>query len=391
MGNTFDIAWCFIKEGDAMPWQEITSVSQREEFVRLASQSNEMFSVLCRRFGISRKTGYKWLHRYQEFGLEGLEDRSRCPLSMPGKKVDSAMEQQIIKVRVTRSWGGRKIKTYLEREGWADVPAASTISAIIKRHNLPRLANRVHQKLHRFEADLANDLWQMDFKGPIRVRDGFVEPLTVLDDHSRFSLGIRTCKNKRGETVIHHLTDIFRTYGLPWRILADNGNPWGNYVFGKRRFTYFEAWLTSLDIKLIHSRPFHPQTCGKEERFHRTLKQELVGKEMNCRTIECQSIFDRWRDSYNMHRPHEALDMDVPADHYEISDRTYPEKIPKPEYDSTDEIRMVRDKGRVRYRNIDYRVGEALKGYPVAIRSTDNDQIKEIYFYRRMILKLDLS
>lgn len=374
-----------------MPWREQTTVSLREEFVRLASSPDACMSSLCERFSISRKTGYKWLSRYRTEGVAGLEDRSRRPQHSSGQKVTPAMEAAILDVRVKRRWGGRKIHHYLVREGWPKVPGPSIITRVIQRHDLPPLVGPANVAPGRFEASAPNQLWQMDFKGPIGLRDGVVEPLTVLDDHSRFNLGLLACRDKTTATVQQALTDLFRRYGMPWRLLADNGKPWGAWLVKGRCVTQLEVWLMILDVILIHSRPRHPQTCGKDERFHRTLKQELTGRSMNCALAECQGRFDAWRDLYNLQRPHEALNMQVPASCYQVSEREFPEVLPEPQYDSTDEVRIVRDKGRVRYRGEDYRVGEAFKGHPVAIRATENIAIKQVYFYRQKIADIDLN
>lgn len=374
-----------------MPWREQTTMSLRKEFVTLASCPGSCMRTLCARFGISRKTGYKWLHRYRLEGVSGLQDRSRRPHKLTGCKVTPAMEAAVVDVRVRYRWGGRKIRHYLQRAGWEDVPAASTIHRVLARHQLPKLVGPDNTAPSRFEASAPNQLWQMDFKGPVRVMDGRLEPLTVMDDHSRFNLGLFASRDKTTSTVQQALTDLFRRYGMPWRLLADNGQPWAAWLEKGRCVTRLSVWLMILDVLLIHSRLHHPQTCGKDERFHRTLKQELTGRVMNCALDDCQKRFDAWRDVYNLQRPHEALNMNVPASRYQVSDRVFPETLPAPEYDSSDEVRIIRDKGRLRYRGVDYRVGEAFKGYPVAIRPTENEAIKQVYFYRRKIAEIDLK
>ncbi len=373
-----------------MPWQEIDIMSLREDFISLATLPQSNISELSRRFDISRKTAYKWLQRYRTKGYPGLIDQSRRPHRSPNQISDADLEAAIISWRQLTGWGGRKIKKVLENEGRSSVPSIGAISAIIKRNGLMSPSERKTAKMIRFNAKAPNRLWQMDFKGPIKLRDGYCEPLTVLDDYSRFSLAISPCENKTYDIVKDRLTGLFRIYGMPWSILADNGCPWGKYFNGRKCPVKLEAWLMTLGIKLIHSRPFHPQTCGKEERFHRTLKQELVGKEMNCCYHQCQDIFDRWRHRYNTIRPHEALDMETPASRYRISDRKFPENLPEPEYDKTDVVRKVRDKGRVRYDKKDFRIGEAFVGHFVAIRSTSRKHIKAVYFYREKVAELDL-
>ena len=146
-----------------------------------------------------------------------------------------------------------------------------------------------------------------------------------------------------------------------------------------------------LGIKLIHSRPYHPQTCGKEERFHRTLKQELTGTEMNCKLSECQALFDAWRSEYNMIRPHEALDMATPASRYQVSNRVFPEKLPEAEYDVNDIVRSARDNGRIKYKGNVYKISEAFKGYRVALRPTSRDNIMVVYFYNYKVAEFDIK
>lgn len=372
-----------------MSWKERTVMSLRREFVALALEPGATVSTLCDRFGISRKTGYKWLARYRSEGEAGLSDRSKHPHSIPNQIVDAALVEAILSWRVRRGWGGRKIRWVLLASGYENVPSASTISEILKRHNMLVRDRRAIRDIQRFEADAPNDLWQMDFKGPIRVRDGICEPFTILDDHSRYSLAVIANRDQSEVVVKQHLTNTFRRYGMPWRILADNGNPWGKINQFGRHLTRLEVWLMSLGIRVSHSRSKHPQTCGKEERFHRTLKQELTGKEMNCLYAECQARFDAWRDQYNRIRPHEGIGMVTPANRYHISERNFPETVPKPEYDSTDEVRAVHSKGVFSYKGHRYKLGNGFCGQHIALRPTDRENIVNVFFYRMRIAKLD--
>ena len=366
-------------------------MSLRHEFITLAMKPGAVISTLCIRFGISRKTGYKWLARYQSEGHAGLADRSRRPRRIPHKIVDAALIKEILKWREMKGWGGRKIRWTLLESGWKQVPSASTISEVLKRHGKLAEDRRKIRDVQRFEADAPNDLWQMDFKGPFRVRDGLCEPLTILDDHSRYSLAVIANRGQSEAIVKQHLINTFRRYGMPWRILADNGNPWGKVnQFGRHR-TRLEVWLMSLEIQVLHSRVRHPQTCGKEERFHRTLKQELTGNEMNCPYAECQSQFDDWRDQYNRLRPHEGIGMVPPARRYQISDRPFPEKSPKPEYDSTDEVRAVHSKGIFSYKGHRYKLGNGFSRQQIAIRPTEEEHIVAVYFFKTKIAELDLK
>lgn len=303
-------------------------MSQRQEFVVLASDPNANVRELCRRFGIGPATAYKWLGRYRLGGLEGLGDLSRRPRHCPGQTAPEVQALAVDLRRRHRAWGGRKIRRRLADLGHPDLPAASTITDILRRHGLmdPSEAAQ-HKPFTRFEHPLPNDLWQMDFKGdfPLLAR-GRCYPLTILDDHSRFNLALRACGNSRRTTVQPHLIDVFRRYGLPRRILADNGPPWGSGTPGA--LTHLGAWFIRLGIDLWHGRPFHPQTQGKEERFHRSLKAEVLQGHSFQDCLDAQRHFDPWRDVYNLQRPHEALNLATPASRYHASRRPFPEALP---------------------------------------------------------------
>jgi transposase InsO family protein len=212
-----------------MPWQELSRMSLRSEFIALATQPDANVSQVCRRFGISRKTAYKWLGRSQPGAAETLADRSRRPHHSP-RTTDAAMTAAVLAVRQEHPvWGGRKIGAVLRERGLTGVPSASTITAILRRAALldPAAAAQ-HRPVVRFTQPAPNLLWQMDFKGHIpTVQQGRCHPLTVLDDHSRFNLGLIACADERTATVRTQLTQLFRCYGLPERILCDNGAPWG--------------------------------------------------------------------------------------------------------------------------------------------------------------------
>ena len=212
-----------------MPWKVETVMFQRKEFVSLARLDGVNMSELCRRFGISRKTGHKWLRRYLEGGDGGLEDLSKRPRRSPNH-TSEAVEQTVVDLRREHpTKDAHVLARMLQDRGYDQVPAKSTITAILRRWGLiepSESAKPIHYK--RFEHEHPNDLWQMDFKGHIPMRDGGrCHPLTVLDDHSRFSLGVRACTDERSRTVKEHLTSIFRLYGMPYAMLVDNGAPWG--------------------------------------------------------------------------------------------------------------------------------------------------------------------
>lgn len=242
-----------------MPWKSVSEMDQRLEFVRLCEAGGVSVAELCRRFGISRQTGHQLLRRYRADGAAGLVPRSRRPHTSP-RRTAAAVEEQVVSVRGEHpAWGGRKIKRRLADLGCAHVPSASTANEILRRHGRldPAEAAR-HTPWQRFERDRPNELWQMDFKGHVPLETGRCHPLTVLDDRSRFSLGIAACGDESAATVRARLTDIFRRYGLPQAMLTDNGSPWGGHGLGN--YTAFEVWLMRIGVRLIHGRPYHPQT-----------------------------------------------------------------------------------------------------------------------------------
>jgi transposase InsO family protein len=373
-----------------MPWKEESIMSLRREFVELASQSRINMSQLCRRFQISREVGYKWLKRYREEGVPGLADRSRRPEHSPGR-TEAAVEKRVLSVRDRhRAWGARKIRRRLLDQGASPVPGASTVHAILCRHGRINPAESVkYQPWQRFEHEAPNQLWQMDFKGHFGLGNGQrCHPLTVLDDHSRYGLCLRACRDERGATVQDALRDSFRRYGLPERMLMDNGSPWGNDA--DHPYTQLTVWLLQLGIGLCHGRPYHPQTQGKEERFHRTVQAEVLQGRSFWNHAQAQTSFNQWMEIYNFERPHQALGMAVPACRYQISSKTFPEVLPAIEYGPQDQVRKVQDQGWICFRGREFRLSKAFRGYPVALRPTQTDGLWEAYFCSHRIAHIDL-
>ncbi len=290
-----------------MPLRERSVVDQREELVMLALAPGANKSEVFRRFGMSRSKGYKWLLRYAAEGRAGLADRSRRPRCSP-RRTPQAVEAEVLRVRTesNNAWGGRKIAHVLEREGARDVPAASTITEILRRNGRLEANAIEHPGLYqRFERERPNELWQMDFKGPFAIGSGRCHPLTVLDDHSRYSLGLEACGNQEDETARHQLTEVFERYGLPEGMLMDNGAPWGDSGGGP--FTSFTVWLLRLGVQVSHGRPYHPQTQGKDERFHRSLKAEVLRGRQFADLADCQRAFDDWRHRYKPASQHPSV------------------------------------------------------------------------------------
>jgi len=364
-----------------MPWKEESRMSLREEFVVLASCEGSNLSELCRRFGVSRKSGYKWLARYRERGISGLADESRRPRRSPDR-TSEAMEVRVLELRLQHpAWGGRKLRHRLMALGVEGVPSASTITAILRRHgqlDASRGAGETRDHV-RFEHASPNDLWQMDFKGHFALtRGGRCHPLTVLDDHSRYSIGLRACGDERRETVQDELIGMFRVHGMPRRMLMDNGAPWGDE--GGQPWTRLTAWLLRLGVGVSHGRPYHPQTQGKDERFHRTLQAEVLRERSLLDLRECQGAFDPFRRVYNTERPHEALGLAVPASRYRVSERSYPERLPSVEYGPDRAVRRVQTDGRIKFRGWMVRVGKAFAGEDVGVRGTPEEGVFEVNY-----------
>lgn len=372
-----------------MPWGEVSTMSLRQEFVRLALQEGANRRELCRRFGVSPTTGYKWIQRYLSAGNAGLRDQSRRPHHSPGR-LPPEMEQPLVDLRDDKpAWGARKLRRRLMDLGH-EMPAISTCHAVLQRHNLiPASAGQVCRPMQRFERPHPNELWQMDFKGDFLL--GTRErcfPLTIIDDHSRFSPCVQACPNQQEQTVRQALTGVFERYGLPDTILADNGSPWGYSEDHPQ--TRLTLWLLRLDIPVRHGRPYHPQTQGKEERFNRTFKDEVL--RIRAAPLDdfptAQKAFNRFRDCYNFERPHQALDDQPPITRYEPSPRTMPSTLPPLAYPKDARMRKVID-ARFCFHGHTYRIGKPFSGEHIGLSSSDEDGVWSVYYGPYIVASLD--
>jgi transposase InsO family protein len=371
-----------------MPWGRRVE-EQREQFLREFLAGVESRSAVCRRNRISRKTAYKWLKRYQAAGLEGLKDRSRRPQASP-RRTAPEVEQRILELRDQYHWGGRKLHDLLVGEGREGVPPASTITEVLRRHGrVLREDSEKRERYVRFERERPNELWQMDHKGEFELGNGAkCHALPIVDDHSRYLVGLYACEDRRGETVRQALTGTFRENGLPEAMLMDNGSPWGNDR--EHVHTPLTAWLIRLEIQVIHGRAYHPQTQGKEERFNRTLGEDVLRWRRFGDHQEAQTGFDEYRPVYNEVRPHEALGMARPISRWKASERSFPEELPPIEYDEGDVVRRVGYGGWISWDGKRYRLAKAFRGYPVALRASSEDGITSVYFCHQRIAKIDL-
>ena len=371
-----------------MPWQEVSIMQQRREFVELAMAEGANRRELCRRFGVHPSTGYKWLGRWTSDAE--LADRSRRPHSAP-MQTGRAMEDCILSLRDARpAWGARKLARRLEREG-LKAPALSTVHEILRRNGRIVAAPGGAAAQQRFEKPAPNLLWQMDFKGHVGLGDGGrCHPLTILDDHSRYSLCLQACADERGGTVQSRLELTFRRYGLPDAFFVDNGGPWGDS--SGQGWTRLTVWLCKLGVRVLHSRPYHPQSRGKNERFHRTLKAEVFALRRFRELAEAQRAFDAWRAVYNFERPHQALDQETPASRYRPSDRAMPDRSPQVEYDEHEIVRLVpTTKDYIRFKGRLWKVPQAFRGEAVAVRPLTKDGCHGVFFAAHQIATIDLT
>lgn len=327
-----------------MPWESRTVEKLREEFV-LAAQNCNNFSLLCREFAITRKTGYKWLERAKQ-GLD-LKDQSRRPKTTTNK-TSIETEQLILSLRSENpGWGAATIHKVLENNGFKNLPCVRTVNNILDRNGcITKEESEKRHKYIRFQKAHCNEMWQTDFKGDFGMSNGSrCFPLDIIDDCSRYLIKIVPSTSTKN-IVIPAFESAFYEYGMPLSVLSDNG---GQFAGFKQGYTQFEKWLMCLDILPIHCRIKHPQTQGKIERFHRTLNDELLKYNTFDNINDANEKMQCWRNKYNNIRPHEALNMLTPSDVYVKSNREYTGKIIPYEYSGDYPILKVNCKGYISF------------------------------------------
>lgn len=352
-----------------MPWESRTVEKQREEFAKAALQCCN-FSELCREHGITRKTGYKWRDRYLAY--ESMSDLSKRPHSSPNR-TDKSIEDLILSVRFENpAWGPKKIVQHLRDRGRTDLPCTKTVANILHRYGcISPEESAKHKPFIRFEKELCNQMWQLDFKGEFVMQDGnYCYPLDIIDDHSRYCIKAAP-HTTTANVVIPAFTEAFREFGLPDSILSDNGAQFAGFKGG---YTQFERWLMELDVLPIHGRLKHPQTQGKVERFHRTMKDELLKHTSIADIDDACEKFAAWRDKYNCVRPHEALGMKCPAEVYEAGRREYKEKIDEYEYSGEHRVIKVNGWGYVRFADKQVYLSETMIGRYIEFRPSENGE-----------------
>ena len=353
-----------------MSWEQRTVEQQREEFV-LSARNCLNFSRLCREYGISRKTGYKWLERANNG--ETLDNHSRKPKQSP-QRTPIEIEHKVLAVRNAHpAWGANKIRHILlkNKSEKERLPCVRTITNILHRYGLitPEESAK-RQAFQRFERAECNELWQTDFKGEFKTQDGkYCYPLDIIDDCSRFCICVQA-RDNTVQMVIPVFQAAFLEYGLPDAILSDNG---GQFAGFKGGFTQFKKWLMNWDILPIHGKVHHPQTQGKIERLHGTMNRELFKYQRFSNARAANIALQKWRHIYNNERPHEALNMRTPAEVYTPSKRRMPSKIEPFEYSGLFCIKKVSGQGYVRFGSKPIYLSETMAGEYLEFRPNRND------------------
>lgn len=358
-----------------MPWKETRVEQERLKFIAacLDEESGWSMSEVCGAFGVSRKSGYKWLQRYREVGVEGLRDRVRAPLHHPNATPAEVIDKLIVARRQHRFWGPRKLVVRLKREAPnVDWPAPSTVGAILKRHGLVTARRRRRGAVGAPCPALSiptqpNQVWGVDYKGWFRTRDGVrCDPLTISDLFSRFLLECRRVARPTTVCAWPVFERAFRDYGLPDAIRSDNGSPFASAGLGG--LSRLSVWWIKLGIQLERILPGRPDQNGRHERMHRTLKRETA-MPPGANAAAQQRRFTHFRTLFNTERPHEALNDTVPAQWYRPSVRVYPARIPELEYPGCFEVRQVRTSGEIKWQGAFVYLSEALVGEPVGLEA----------------------
>jgi transposase InsO family protein len=374
-----------------MPWQETSPVDQRDRFITDSLRGLFSMTELCARYGISRKSGYKWLGRFQEGGRAALRDRSRAPHSCP-HRIAASVAELLCQARARHpDWGPEKLLHWLApRHPAIAWPAVSTVGDLLARRGLVKKRRRRRRPAHPGTvlplAPAPNALWTADFKGHFRTGDGhYCYPLTIADQHSRYLLRCHGLPTTRGGGVHAVFRTAFRTYGLPRAIRTDNGVPFASQ--GLRGLSQLTVWWLRLGIQHQRIQPARPEQNGVHERMHRTLKA-AVCRPPRASLAAQQRAFNRFRVEFNDERPHQALRGRPPAAVYRPSPRLYPETLPRLEYPGHFLVKRVTDAGTVRFHRRLLFVSRALKQHPIGLSET-GDGIWSIYLGSVLLGRVD--
>lgn len=368
-----------------MPWNEKGVEMLREEFIQRCMRPDRNVSALCDEYGISRKTGYKWLKRYQED--HELQDKSKSPINKR-TKTEEKTESLILEVREEHpAWGAQKIRLFLCKKGY-QIPCKRTINNILKRNGMiTKEASLARRPFIRFVRANNNELWQADFKGDFAMANGLrCYPLSILDDHSRFALLIEPKSDVRN--VMASFIRVFREFGLPDTILTDNGPVFAGF---KNGYTQLERMFMDQGVLPIHGRPYHPQTQGKIERFHRSMKAEILHMQDILDLEDAMRVFSSWQNLYNFERPHEALGDKCPGDVYSPSPKPFVEVIPPFDYDPQFRLYRINNWGYLRFAHHQIYISETFRDTDVQLIPLDEEDVAVINYRNFIIAKIDLN
>ena len=370
-----------------MPWKQESVVEQRLRFLLEVRNKEATISELCRRYEISRKTGYKWLKRYERAGsIEALKDQTRRPHHSPGR-TSVQHEQAVLTVRAEKNWGAEKIAVVLGKSGVRLRPL--TVHRILKRHGQIATATSARLARQRFAREHCNELAQMDFKGEYALRGGGkCYPLSLLDDCSRYLLGLWALPSTQAAGVHQVLRQHFRERGVPQEMLMDHGSTWYCNRSG-HGLTWLSVWLITQGIRLRYSGVHHPQTQGKVERLHRTLKERTKHRGAPGTLPEWSRWAQEFQHEYNCERPHAALAMKTPQERYtEENLRPYQEQ-PRPWDYQGGEVRRLDNQGGLHKYGSWFFICEALAKQWVRVDELDHKLT--VTFRHLTIREIDLE
>lgn len=357
-------------------------MEERYRFVQEYRSEEASLAELCRRYGVSRKTGYKCIERYELSGLDGLRDQSRAPEHHPNEISPEIIDAVLDMRRSHPQWGPNTLRARLERlDGVTRWPAASTIGEILKRAGLtvPRKKRRhaPPSQSPLSHVELPNQVWCADFKGWFRCTDGSrCDPLTITDGYSRYLLRCQALTGMDEASAQGIFDAAFREYGIPEAIRTDNGEPFASV--GVAGLSRLSVWWIKMGIHPERIPPGKPQHNGRHERMHRTLKRATAAPPAaNLRAQ--QKAFDRFRQEYNHERPHQALHMNTPADYYVASTRGYPSRTAEPEYADDCIVRTIGPCGTFRWKYSKIFLGKALAKERVGLKPVE-DGMWEVWF-----------
>jgi transposase InsO family protein len=368
-----------------MTWKTMDVEDQRVRFVVLASRAERPFSALCAEFGISRPTGYLWLGRYQQRGVAGLCELSRRPQLSP-QQTEPGLEAAVVAARMSfPDWGARKLAVLLSRRG-IRLPV-TTIHRILLRRGLVREEDRQRPAVERFERVAPNQLWQMDFKGPL-CKGEALGPLSVLDDHSRYLIALEQLDSTSGALVRERLQQAFTDCGVPEAMLMDHGTPWWGRQ-APQGLTRLALWLIRQGVELHFSRVRHPQTQGKVERFHGELQRAVARRGVPSAPAERQGWLNEYRWEHNHLRPHEALAMATPSSRWQPSLRRYDPQPAEWLYAEGAHVLKVDSEGKIKLSGQHWTISLALAGERVQLEHIDERVL--VFYCRTLIRELDFA